>query len=189
MAAQPILITHDLRKSFGYVEAVRNVNLEVYPCEAFGLLGPNGAGKTTIIGMILGLIQLTAGTLTLFGEPHHARHLLDGDRAEPRVAHTDHRRASFHPDSRQPARAVERVDLLHAFHQYPGFQGLDGGAGWRRGARARRASRGRAARLFAGAGRVGLCLLTPYLSTVIMPVAHGGGLSRPSPVEKLLCTR
>ncbi len=69
MTAQPILITHDLRKSFGYVEAVRTVNLEVYPGEAFGLLGPNGAGKTTIIGMILGLIQPTAGTLTLFGEP------------------------------------------------------------------------------------------------------------------------
>ncbi len=69
MAAQPILTTHDLSKSFGYVEAVRGINLEVYPCEAFGLLGPNGAGKTTVIGMILGLIQPTAGTLTLFGEP------------------------------------------------------------------------------------------------------------------------
>jgi len=69
MTAQPILTTHDLRKSFGYVEAVRTVNLEVYPGEAFGLLGPNGAGKTTIIGMILGLIQPSAGTLTLFGEP------------------------------------------------------------------------------------------------------------------------
>jgi len=69
MTAQPILTTHDLRKSFGYVEAVRNVNLEVYPGEAFGLLGPNGAGKTTIVGMILGLIQPSAGDLTLFGEP------------------------------------------------------------------------------------------------------------------------
>lgn len=69
MTTQPILATHDLRKSFGYVEAVRTVNLEVYPGEAFGLLGPNGAGKTTIIGMILGLIQPSAGTLTLFGEP------------------------------------------------------------------------------------------------------------------------
>ena len=69
MAAQPILTTHDLGKSFGYVEAVRTVNLEVCPGEAFGLLGPNGAGKTTIIGMILGLIQPSAGTLTLFGEP------------------------------------------------------------------------------------------------------------------------
>jgi ABC-2 type transport system ATP-binding protein len=69
MTAQPILTTHDLRKSFGYVEAVRTVNLEVYPGEAFGLLGPNGAGKTTIVGMILGLIRPSAGTLTLFGEP------------------------------------------------------------------------------------------------------------------------
>jgi len=49
MAAQPILTTHDLRQSFGYVEAVRTVNLKVCLGEAFGLLGPNGAGKTTII--------------------------------------------------------------------------------------------------------------------------------------------
>ena len=69
MNAQPILTTHDLEKSFGHVEAVRGVNLQVHPGEAFGLLGPNGAGKTTIIGIILGLVRPTAGTLTLFGEP------------------------------------------------------------------------------------------------------------------------
>lgn len=68
MNAQPILTTHDVKKSFGNVEAVRGVNLKVYPGEAFGLLGPNGAGKTTIIGMTLGLLQPTAGSLTMFGE-------------------------------------------------------------------------------------------------------------------------
>jgi len=68
MNAQPILTTHEIKKSFGEIEAVRGVNLEVYPGEAFGLLGPNGAGKTTIIGMILGLLQPTAGSLMMFGE-------------------------------------------------------------------------------------------------------------------------
>ncbi len=57
MTTQPILTSHDLRKSFAHIKAVRGVALQVYPGEAFGLLGPNGAGKTTIIGMILGLIQ------------------------------------------------------------------------------------------------------------------------------------
>jgi ABC-2 type transport system ATP-binding protein len=68
MIDQPIISTHELRKSFGTVEALRGINLEVYPGEAYGLLGPNGAGKTTIIGAILGLLQPTAGTVTLFGE-------------------------------------------------------------------------------------------------------------------------
>ena len=68
MAHQPILRTNGLSKSFGPVEALRGVDLEVQPGEAYGLLGPNGAGKTTLIGTILGLLQPTAGTVTLFGE-------------------------------------------------------------------------------------------------------------------------
>ena len=68
MTDQPILSTHQLRKTFGPVEALRGVDLEVCPGEAYGLLGPNGAGKTTLIGTILGLLQPTAGTVTLFGE-------------------------------------------------------------------------------------------------------------------------
>ena len=47
MNVQPILTTHNIKKSFGDIEAVHGVNLEVYPGEGFGLLGPNGAGKTT----------------------------------------------------------------------------------------------------------------------------------------------
>ena len=65
---EPVLTTHDINKYFGEIEAVRGVNLNVYPGEAFGLLGPNGAGKTTIIGMIRGLLQPTSGSLTIFGE-------------------------------------------------------------------------------------------------------------------------
>lgn len=68
MTDQPILSTQQLRKSFGPVETLRGVDLEVHPGEAYGLLGPNGAGKTTLIGTILGLLQPTAGTVTLFGE-------------------------------------------------------------------------------------------------------------------------
>lgn len=68
MNTQPILTTQNIKKSFGDIEAVRGVNLAVFSGEAFGLLGPNGAGKTTIIGMTLGLLQPTAGSLKIFGE-------------------------------------------------------------------------------------------------------------------------
>jgi len=49
------------------VDAVKNVNLEIYRGEIFSLLGPNGAGKTTTIGMISGLIPPTAGDALIGG--------------------------------------------------------------------------------------------------------------------------
>jgi len=41
--------TESLCKSYGKVEAIRDVNIEVHKAEVFGYLGPNGAGKTTTI--------------------------------------------------------------------------------------------------------------------------------------------
>ncbi len=64
-----ILETRGLSKSFGTITAVNQVNLQVHPGEVFGFLGPNGAGKTTTIGMMLGLILPSDGTITIFDEP------------------------------------------------------------------------------------------------------------------------
>jgi ABC-2 type transport system ATP-binding protein len=62
-----VLRTTGLCKSFGKLEAVKNLNLELRRGEVFGFLGPNGAGKSTTVGMILGLIAPTAGSIELFG--------------------------------------------------------------------------------------------------------------------------
>ncbi len=62
-----ILRTIGLTKRFGELEAVKNLNLELCRGEVFGLLGPNGAGKSTTIGMILGLIAPTEGSIEAFG--------------------------------------------------------------------------------------------------------------------------
>jgi ABC-2 type transport system ATP-binding protein len=56
-----------LNKSFGNLEAVKNLNLELCRGEVFGFLGPNGAGKSTTVGMILGLIEPTSGSIEIFG--------------------------------------------------------------------------------------------------------------------------
>lgn len=62
-----ILRTNGLTKRFGTLVAVKNLNLELRRGEVFGFLGPNGAGKSTTVGMILGLIAPTAGSIELFG--------------------------------------------------------------------------------------------------------------------------
>jgi len=62
-----VLQTNGLSKTFGRIEAVKNLNLELRRGEVFGFLGPNGAGKSTTVGMILGLIAPTAGSIELFG--------------------------------------------------------------------------------------------------------------------------
>jgi ABC-2 type transport system ATP-binding protein len=58
---------HDLYKSYGRVEAVRGISLEIRPGECFGLLGPNGAGKTTTVEILEGLMRPTAGEVSVLG--------------------------------------------------------------------------------------------------------------------------
>ena len=48
------LDVHELRKSYGAVEAVAGISFTVEQGEVFGLLGPNGAGKTTTVEILEG---------------------------------------------------------------------------------------------------------------------------------------
>ncbi|MFH1766046.1 MAG: ATP-binding cassette domain-containing protein, partial [Gemmatimonadota bacterium] len=59
--ADVVLSLLNLRKSFGELEAVRDLSLDVFRGEVFGFLGPNGAGKTTTIRMICGLLRADGG--------------------------------------------------------------------------------------------------------------------------------
>jgi ABC-2 type transport system ATP-binding protein len=54
--------TLGLNKTFGPIQAVRNLDLEVASGGRFGFLGPNGAGKTTTVRMLSGLMKPTSGT-------------------------------------------------------------------------------------------------------------------------------
>jgi putative spermidine/putrescine transport system ATP-binding protein len=56
-----------LRKSFGAVEAVAGIDLEIADGEFFSMLGPSGSGKTTVLRMIAGFELPTAGTVALSG--------------------------------------------------------------------------------------------------------------------------
>ncbi len=59
--SNPVIAVQNLRKTFGSVEAVKDVSFEVQPGQVLGLLGPNGAGKTTTINMVSTLLQIDAG--------------------------------------------------------------------------------------------------------------------------------
>ena len=56
-----------LRKSFGEIEAVRGIDVDVRRAEAFGFLGPNGAGKSSTMRMIAAVSPPSGGTLEIFG--------------------------------------------------------------------------------------------------------------------------
>jgi ABC-2 type transport system ATP-binding protein len=65
---QPILSIEGLSKTYpGGLCALNDIHLAIRQGEIFALLGPNGAGKTTLIGVICGLVNLTAGQVVVAG--------------------------------------------------------------------------------------------------------------------------
>ena len=58
----------NLNKNYNNILAVKNISFKINKGSIVGLLGPNGCGKTTTIGMILGLIKPTSGTVFINGQ-------------------------------------------------------------------------------------------------------------------------
>jgi D-xylose transport system ATP-binding protein len=67
--SQPLLALKGISKSFGAVEALKDVQLEVYPGEVLGLVGDNGAGKSTLIKSISGAQPPDSGQVSWQGRP------------------------------------------------------------------------------------------------------------------------
>ena len=64
-----LIACRGLTKVYGGKAALDGVDLSVGPGRIVGLLGPNGSGKTTLIKLLCGLLQPTAGTLSVDGQP------------------------------------------------------------------------------------------------------------------------
>jgi ABC-2 type transport system ATP-binding protein len=64
----------DLRREFGELTAVDDVNINIEVGELFGLLGPNGAGKTTIIRILSTLLNPTSGYAEVWGHDVSKEH-------------------------------------------------------------------------------------------------------------------
>jgi ABC-2 type transport system ATP-binding protein len=86
-----VIRVEGLVKTYGSVEALKGVSLNVAPGEIFGLLGPNGAGKSTLIKILLGIVKKTEGDAELLGQPAG------------------------------PAEVRKRVGYLPEDHQFPGY--------------------------------------------------------------------
>ncbi|MCD0158627.1 ABC transporter ATP-binding protein [Deinococcus sp. 6GRE01] len=76
----PALSLRDIQKSFGAVQAVRGVSLDVAAGETVALLGPSGCGKSTVLRVVAGLERPDAGSVTVAGRdvtalPPEARHV------------------------------------------------------------------------------------------------------------------
>ena len=81
-ATLPAIEANALLKRYGDSVAVNGVSFEIAAGSITGLLGGNGAGKTTTIGMIMGLIAPTGGSVKVFGadmakEPYRSLHRMN----------------------------------------------------------------------------------------------------------------
>jgi branched-chain amino acid transport system ATP-binding protein len=121
-----LLRAEGLEKSFGGVQAVRDISLSIPADVVFAIIGPNGAGKSTLLNLMSGLYQPDAGTMALAGVD------LIGMTAEKRVRHGLAR--TF-----QKIRLFKQLSVLenviagfHTRHEIPIWQYVLHGAAFRR---------------------------------------------------------
>ena len=62
---EEVIIVNSLTKKFNNITAVKNISFKIKKGTIIGLLGPNGCGKSTTIGMMLGLIKPSSGTVII----------------------------------------------------------------------------------------------------------------------------
>ena len=68
-----VLQARGITKSYGHVQALRGVDLELYNGEVLGLVGDNGAGKSTLIKILSGAVQPDSGEILVDGRPVQLR--------------------------------------------------------------------------------------------------------------------
>jgi ABC-2 type transport system ATP-binding protein len=108
-APQPgVAKTRNLKKSYGNVVALKDVNLEVRPGELLALLGPNGAGKTTLVRLLLGSARPDSGSVSIFG-------------ADPYLGQTQSRVGAMLQVGRVPEtlKVREHIDLFSSYYPSP----------------------------------------------------------------------
>lgn len=65
---KPIVQYKDVTKSFGNVDVLKGINLDIEPGEKIAIIGPSGSGKTTLIRMLMTLEEPTSGKIIIDGK-------------------------------------------------------------------------------------------------------------------------
>ena len=73
---QPIVSIKDLHKSFGELEVLKGVSIDVMKGEVVCIIGPSGSGKSTLIRCINGLTDIQSGSITVEGQEVHDPNLV-----------------------------------------------------------------------------------------------------------------
>lgn len=83
----PVLKLTNVNKSFGPIDVLFDINLDVYPGEILCLLGDNGAGKSTLIKLMSGVFRPSSGTITMNGQAVSFASPRDGSNAGIATVH------------------------------------------------------------------------------------------------------
>ena len=67
MVSQPILELQHINKSFGHVQANKDISLKVIKGNIHGIVGENGAGKSTLMSIVYGYYQADSGHIKING--------------------------------------------------------------------------------------------------------------------------
>ncbi len=65
--SKPVLKISNVNKSFGGLQALRDINLEIEKGKVHAIIGPNGAGKSTLLNVLVGLLKPDSGSVTFNG--------------------------------------------------------------------------------------------------------------------------
>ncbi|WLW57208.1 ABC transporter ATP-binding protein [Streptomyces sp. YU58] len=122
MSARPVVHARDVTMTYGDIDVLHGVDLDIHRGEVFALLGPNGAGKTTTVEILEGFRRRSAGEVSVLGEdPERGDDAWRGRIGLVLQSWRDHRRwrvgellthfATYYPDPREPADLLTLVGL------------------------------------------------------------------------------
>ncbi len=77
---KPLFAARDITKSFAGTQALKGVDLTVYPGEIVGLVGENGAGKSTLLKIIIGAQPPSSGHMEMHGKPYQPKTPMEANR-------------------------------------------------------------------------------------------------------------
>jgi polar amino acid transport system ATP-binding protein len=69
MSDTPVIRVRNLHKSFGRLEVLRGIDLDVAPGEIVSVIGPSGSGKSTMLRCLIHLEEVSRGTIEIEGAP------------------------------------------------------------------------------------------------------------------------